>query len=114
MSQEQQKNNRALIIVAVIGVIGTVTASIDVIGNKILSSFQRYLSVVDTEIMQATSQDHHQIRKTVFSIPQNILHGSRTLDARNGMFDFDADFGQLAIFLFLFVGQFLFTRLFFG
>ena len=93
---------------------GNSISILDVIGNKIWSSFQRFLSVIDAEIMQSASNDHHQIRKTFLCIPQNILHRSRALDARNCMFDFNANFGQLAIFFFLFFGQFLLARLFFG
>ena len=70
--------------------------------------------MIDAEIMQSASNHHHQVRKTIFCIPENILHSSRTFDTRNSMFDFDTDFGQLTVMFFLFVGQFLLARLFFG
>jgi len=52
--------------------------------------------------MQAASDHHDQIRKTVFGVSQNILHDSRPLDTRNGMFDPDTNLRQLAVALFLF------------
>lgn len=51
--------------------------------------------------MQATSDDHDQIRKIVFRVPQNVFHDARTFDARNGMFYSDPDFGDFAIAFFL-------------
>jgi len=64
--------------------------------------------------MQATGNHHDQIRKVVFRVSQNIFHNARTLDARNGMFDFDTNLRQLAIALFLFGGQLFLARFFFG
>jgi len=54
--------------------------------------------------VQATSDDHDQIRKIIFRVSQNIFHDPRTLDARNGMFHSDPDFRDLTIALFLFGG----------
>jgi len=70
--------------------------------------------MVDADIMQPTSNHHHQIRKTIFRIPKYILYSSRPFDTRNSMFNFNANFGQLAIIFFLLLGQFLLARLFFG
>ena len=58
--------------------------------------------MINAKIMQATGDDHDQIRKIVFRVPQNIFHDPRTLDARNGMFHSDTDFRYLAITFFLF------------
>ena len=70
--------------------------------------------MIDSKVMQATGNHHDQIRKVVFRVSQNIFHNARTLDARNGMFDFDTNLRQLAIALFLFGGQLFLARFFFG
>jgi len=54
--------------------------------------------------MQATGDDHDQIRKIVFRVSQNIFHDPRALDASDGMFHTDPDFRDLVIALFLFGG----------
>ena len=68
----------------------------------------------DAEVMQATGDDHDQIRKIIFRISQNIFHDPGAFDARNGMLHSDTNFGYLAIVLLLFGGQFFLVRLFFG
>ena len=78
------------------------------------SQCQRYLSMFHTKIMQATCNYHNQIRKIILRVSQNIFHDPRSLDPRNGMFNLDSDLRHLAIALFLFGGQFLLARLFFG
>ena len=70
--------------------------------------------MLDTKVMQATGDDHDQIRKIIFRISQNIFHDPRALDASNRMFHFDANFRHLAIVLLLFSGQLFLARLFFG
>jgi len=70
--------------------------------------------VIDTKVMQTASNLHDQVRKIILRVSQRILHSSRTLDARNGMFNPHTDFRYLAIELFLFGSQFLLARLFFG
>jgi len=60
--------------------------------------------MVNADVVQATSDDHDQIRKIIFRVSQNIFHDPRTLDARNGMFHSDPDFRDLTIALFLFGG----------
>lgn len=75
----------------------------DIIGNKVFGSLsQRSGSVIHSKIMQAASDHHDQIRKTVFGVSQNILHDSRPLDTRNSMFDPDTNLRHLAVALFLF------------
>lgn len=64
--------------------------------------------------MQSTSDHHHQVRKVVFCVSQDILYDATAFDTRNGMFNFDPNLGNLAIALFLFGRQFLLARLFFG
>jgi len=68
----------------------------------------------DTQVMQATSNHHDQIRKISFRISQNIFDDPRALDTSNRMFHFDANFRYLAIALFFFAGQLFLARLFFG
>lgn len=60
--------------------------------------------MINTKIMQTTSDDHHQIRKAIFGVSQYIFHTSGTLDTGDGMLDFDANFGDFAIVFFLFFG----------
>jgi hypothetical protein len=67
-----------------------------------------------SKVMQATGDDHDQIRKAIFGVSQNIFHNSGTLDTRNRMFHSDAHFGDLAIALLLFGSQLLLAWLFFG
>jgi len=57
--------------------------------------------MIDSEVMQAASDDHDQIRKVVFGIPQNIFYDPRALDARNGVLHLDSDSRNFAIALFL-------------
>jgi len=64
--------------------------------------------------MQATGNRHDQIGKVVLRVSQNIFHNARTLDAGNGMFDFDTNLRQFAIALFLIGSQLFLARLFFG
>lgn len=68
----------------------------------------------DPKVVQARCNHHDQIRKTVFGVSQNLLADPRTLDAGEGMFHFDTDFGQLAIAMLVFGRQFFLTWLFFG
>ena len=70
--------------------------------------------MINSIIMQSASDDHHQIRKVVFCVSQDILHDATSFDARNGMFNLDPNLQHLAIALFLFGTQFLLARLFFG
>ncbi len=70
--------------------------------------------MIDAKVVQATGDDHNQIRKIIFRVSQNIFHDPRALDTRNGMFHSDPDFRNLAIMLFLFGGQLFLVRLFFG
>jgi len=70
--------------------------------------------MLDSEVMQPASQNHHQIGKVVFGISQNILDNPRALDARNGMFHSHTHACDLAIALLLFGGQLLLARLFLG
>lgn len=70
--------------------------------------------MIDTKVVQTASNDHDQIRKIVFRVSQDVFHGTRTFDTRNGMLDTDTNFGDLAIALFLFGSQVLLARLFFG
>gem|GEM_PF-4555544 len=64
--------------------------------------------------MQATGDDHDQIRKAIFGVSQNIFHNARTLDTTNRMLHSDAHFGDFAIALFLFSRQLFLAWLFFG
>ncbi len=70
--------------------------------------------MLNSIIVQSTSNDHDQIRKVIFCVSQNILHDSTAFDPRNGMFNLDADLRYLAIAPFLFGSQFFLARLFFG
>jgi len=70
--------------------------------------------MVNSIIVQPTSNDHDQIRKVIFRVSQYILHNSTAFDPRNGMFNSDTNLRYLAITLFLFGSQFLLARLFFG
>lgn len=63
--------------------------------------------------MQTAGNLHDQARKTILRVSQRILHSSRTLDTRNGMFNPHTDFRYLAVTFFLFGSQFLLARLFF-
>ena len=67
-----------------------------------------------SEVMQATGNDHDQIRKAVLGVSQNIFHNSGTLDTRDRMFDFDPNFRNLTIGRFLFGSQLFLAWLFFG
>ena len=79
-----------------------------------LSYSERLRSALDTKVMQTASNLHDQVRKIILRVSQRILHSSRTLDTRNGMFNPHTDFRYLAIALFLFGSQFLLAWLFFG
>ena len=79
-----------------------------------LSQSERLRSVIDPKVMQTASNLHDQVREIILRVPQRILHRSRTLDARNGMFNSDTNFGYLVVALFLPSSQFLLVRLFFG
>ena len=70
--------------------------------------------MVNTKVMQTTSDDHDQIRKTIFCVTQHILYTARTLDARDRMFDSDTNLGYFAVVRLVFLGQFFLTWLFFG
>lgn len=71
---------------------------LDIIGNKKNGSqFQRFLSAINSKVMQTTSDDHDQIRKTIFRVAQHILHTSRTFDAGNRMFHADTHFGYFTV-----------------
>ena len=70
--------------------------------------------MVNTKVMQTTSDDHDQIRKPIFRIAQHILHTARTLDTCNGMFDSDTNLGYFAVVRLVFLGQFFLAWLFFG
>jgi hypothetical protein len=58
--------------------------------------------MIDSKVVQATGDDHDQIRKIFFRVSQSIFHDPRALDARNGVFHSNPDFRYLAIALFLF------------
>ena len=60
--------------------------------------------MVNADVMQATGNDHDQIRKVVFRVSKHILHNARTLDAGKSMFDLDTNLGQLAVLFFLTIG----------
>jgi hypothetical protein len=52
--------------------------------------------------VQAASDQHDQIRELIFGVPQDIFDDPTALDTGQGVFDFDANLGKLAIgFLFL-------------
>ena len=70
--------------------------------------------MIDSEIVQATSDFHSHIRQVVFGVAANVLDYPTAFDACNGMFDPHANSGQLAIGAFLPGGQFASARLFFG
>ena len=70
--------------------------------------------MVNSKIMQTTSDDHDQIRKTIFRVTQHILYASRSLDARNGMFDPNTHLGYFVIARLFLLGQLFLARLFFG
>jgi hypothetical protein len=57
--------------------------------------------MIDSKVMQTTSDDHDQIRKIIFRVPQNVFHDPRTFDPRNGMFYSNPNFGYFAIAFFL-------------
>jgi hypothetical protein len=70
--------------------------------------------MIDSEIVQATSDFHSHIRQVVFGVAANILDNPAAFDACDGVFNPDSNSGQLAIGAFLPGGQFAPTRLFFG
>ena len=70
--------------------------------------------MLDSDVMKPACENHHQIRKVVFGISENILHNPGALDARNGMFHSNTNSCDLTIALFLCRGQLFLVRLFFG
>lgn len=70
--------------------------------------------MVDTKVVQATSNHHDRIGKIIFGISQHIFHSPRAFDACNGMFHADTNFGYLAVALFVPGSQFFLAWLFFG
>ena len=64
--------------------------------------------------MQATRDNHTEIRKVIFGVAQHIFNNPRTLDACKGMFDSDPNTRYLPIVPFLGPCQLTFARLFFG
>lgn len=60
--------------------------------------------MIDSQVVQTTSDDHDQVREVVFRVSQDIFYDPRTLDARNRMFDTDPNFRDLAIALFVLGG----------
>lgn len=64
--------------------------------------------------MQTTSDGHDQIGKAILGVAQHVLHTTRTLDARNRMFDSNTHLGYFAVAGLFLLSQFFLTRLFFG
>ena len=70
--------------------------------------------MVNSIIVQPTSNYHRQIRKVILRVSQNIFDDATSFDDRNGMLNLDPNLIQLAVALFLFGSQFLLARLFCG
>jgi hypothetical protein len=70
--------------------------------------------VLNTQIVQTTSQNHRLVREAFLGIAEDIFHHAGTLDARDGMFNPDAHLRYPPISFFLGGGQFSFAWLFFG
>lgn len=81
------------------------TKKLDIIRNKYFNSLsQLSFPVLNSEIMQATCNNHNQVRESFFRIAQHIFHNAWALDASNCMFDFDANSGEVTIVSFLWRG----------
>lgn len=70
--------------------------------------------MIDSEIVQTTSDFHSHIRQVVFGVAANILDDSTAFHACDGMFNAHANSGQLTIGAFLCGSQFASAWLFFG
>ncbi len=70
--------------------------------------------MVNPKVMQTASDDHDQIRKTIFRVAQYILHTSRTFDTCDGMFDSNTQLGDFAIVRLVLLSPLFLARLFFG
>lgn len=52
---------------------------------------------MNTQIMQATGNFHHQVREAIFQITEGILDNTTPFDAGYHMLDFDAEPGNEAV-----------------
>jgi hypothetical protein len=64
--------------------------------------------------MQSARNEHEQISHAFFRIPQHLFHAPRAFHPRQGMFDSDAQVGDLSVRPLVRCGQFTLARLFFG
>jgi hypothetical protein len=64
--------------------------------------------------MQSARNEHEQIRYAFFRVPQPLFHAPRAFHPRQGMFDSDAQVGDLPVRALVRRRQFARARLFFG
>lgn len=66
------------------------------------------------EVVQATGDDHRDIRETILEVAQHIFHDATDLDPRQSVLNADPRARQRPVVAFLAGRQFPFARLFFG
>jgi len=71
-------------------------------------------SEIQAEIVQAAASFHDPIPKVIFPVSQLIFNNPIAFDAADGVFDPDAQAGNLAVAFFLFGSEFSATRLLHG